>query len=264
MRIHHLNLGSMRELESTHELASAPAVCHALLIETPASGLVLVESGLGADDVARPGELLDPEWVALVEPALVPAETAVEQITALGHDPADVRHIVLTHLDVDHSGGLPDFPHASVHVMEAELKAALEEGPSRRYRPGHWAHGPSWVTYPDAAGSEWYGFEGAHQLDGVQPEILLIPLGGHTRGHAGVAVKRDDGWLLHAGDAYFYHRELSRTDPRSHPLLDIVQLDSQVDAELRIANQARLRELPEAVTVISAHDPWELARHLSS
>jgi hypothetical protein len=35
-----------------------------------------------------------------------------------------------------------------------------------------------------------------------------------------------------------------------------------VDAELRIANQARLRELPEDVTVISAHDPWELARHL--
>nr|WP_240776950.1 hypothetical protein [Nonomuraea basaltis] len=27
-------------------------------------------------------------------------------------------------MDVDHSGGLPDFPDAQVHVMEAELAAA--------------------------------------------------------------------------------------------------------------------------------------------
>ena len=47
MRIHHLNLGSMRELESTREFAPAPAVCHALLIETPGSGLVLVETAFG-------------------------------------------------------------------------------------------------------------------------------------------------------------------------------------------------------------------------
>lgn len=260
MKIHHLNVGSMREIDSLTGLPAARAVCHALLIETPASGLVLVETGLGLDDVTRPAELLDPEWVELVDPALRPAETAVRQLAALGHDPADVRHIVLTHLDVDHSGGLPDFPGARAHVMAAELEAALAEAPSRRYRPGHWAHGPHWVTYGEGPGETWFGMEGVRPLRGL-PDLLLVPLGGHTAGHAGVAVKEGDRWLLHAGDAYFYHGELDH-DPVSHPLMDIVQVGSQVDGELRIANQARLRTLAHThgVSVFSAHDPWELGR----
>ncbi|MGN9840659.1 MBL fold metallo-hydrolase [Nonomuraea sp. H19] len=258
MRIHHLNLGSMREIDSLDGRPTAPAVCHALLIETPAAGLVLVEAGLGMDDVTRPGELLEREWTELVEPVLTPAETAVRQVAALGHDPADVRHIVLTHLDVDHSGGLPDFPDAQVHVMEAELKAALAEAPSRRYRPGHWAHGPRWVTYP-GTGTRWLGVEGVRPLADLTEEILLVPLSGHSEGHAGVAVHDGDRWLLHAGDAYFYHEELAR-EPRPHPLLDVVQLGAEVDPERRMSSRDRLRSLvhDHGVAVFSAHDPWEL------
>jgi glyoxylase-like metal-dependent hydrolase (beta-lactamase superfamily II) len=261
MRIHHLNVGSMREVDALDGLAPARAVCHALLIETPASGLVLVEAGLGLDDVAKPAELLDREWTELVGPVLAPAETAVRQVAALGHDPADVRHILLTHLDVDHSGGLPDFPHAQVHVMEAELEDALAQAPNRRYRPGHWAHGPRWQTYP-GTGTRWLGVDGVRPAAGLPEDILLVPLGGHTRGHAGVAVNDGERWLLHAGDAYFYHGELAR-DPQSHPMFDIVQNDAQVDPERRVSSQETLRSLvhDHEVTVISAHDPWELAEH---
>ena len=252
----------MREIDALDGQAPARAVCHALLIETPSSGLVLVEAGLGLDDVTKPDELLEREWTELVGPVLAPAETAVRQVAALGHDPADVRHIVLTHLDVDHSGGLPDFPHAQVHVMEAELEDALAQAPNRRYRPGHWAHGPRWVTYP-GTGTRWLGVDGVRPLAGLPEDFLLVPLDGHTRGHAGVAVNDGERWLLHAGDAYFYHGELSR-EPRSHPLLDIVQLDAQVDPGRRVSSQERLRSLAHdhAVAVFSAHDPWELAGYM--
>lgn len=64
-------------------------------------------------------------------------------------------------------------------------------------------------------------------------------------------------------DAYFYHREIAADDPHAHPLLDLVQLDAQVDAPLRIANQQRLRDAAtggageERIRVLNAHDPWD-------
>jgi glyoxylase-like metal-dependent hydrolase (beta-lactamase superfamily II) len=50
-------------------------------------------------------------------------EAAVNRIRALGFDPADVKHIVLTHMHFDHVSGLPDFPHAKVHVHKREYDA---------------------------------------------------------------------------------------------------------------------------------------------
>ncbi|MFH8568259.1 MBL fold metallo-hydrolase [Streptomyces sp. NPDC017993] len=289
-KIHHLNCGSMMTIEATYD-GPQPlhAVCHCLLVETERDGLVLIETGLGTDDVRRPQETLDAEWRELAQPALRLSETALRQIERLGYAASDVRHIAVTHLDVDHSGGLPDFPEARVHVMEAELRAAEKEAPSTRYRPAHWAHGPRWQTYAaDGTGEEWGGFSGVRQLVGVRDDLLIVPLGGHSAGHAGVAVRDGERWLLHAGDAYFYHREIAADAPHSHPLMDIIQLDAQVDEQLRIANQERLRGLAargtdktgaasrlpigsretpdgrsapqERITVLNAHDPWDYLR----
>ncbi|MFI7424060.1 MBL fold metallo-hydrolase [Nonomuraea sp. NPDC049684] len=262
MRIHHLNCGSVRTIEATYDGPPAtPAVNHCLLVETPADGLVLVETGLGLGDVRDPAGTLGADWVAMAEPALDEEETAVRQVARLGYRPDDVRHVIVTHLDVDHCGGLPDFPGARVHLLAAELEAALAEAPSFRYRPAHWAHGPDWVTYTPEANDDWFGFASI-KLDGLPEDIRLVPLGGHTAGHTGVAVRDGDRWLLHCGDAYYYHREL-RQDPHPHPLMDVVQTRSEVHHDLRLGTQARLRELVrdhgDQVSVFSAHDPWELA-----
>jgi glyoxylase-like metal-dependent hydrolase (beta-lactamase superfamily II) len=261
MKIHHLNCGSVRQIEAPG-LPAAPAVNHCLLVETGRDGLVLVETGLGLDDVRDPDGTLGADWVSMARPALAEDETAIRQVTRLGFDPADVRHVVVTHLDVDHCGGLPDFPEARVHVLRAELDAALAEAPSFRYRPAHWAHGPDWAAYDVPSGDDWFGFASV-PLTGLPPEIRLVPLGGHTAGHAGVAVHDGARWLLHCGDAYYYHRELGGT-PEPHPVLDVVQTRSEIHHDLRLGTQARLRELVrrhgDEVTVFSAHDPWELAR----
>lgn len=264
MNIHHLNCGSVRQIEATYDgPAPAHAVNHCLLVETDSDGLVLVETGLGLDDVRNPGDTLGSDWVELAQPVLAEEETAIRQVARLGYSPGDVRHIIVTHLDVDHCGGLPDFPDAQVHVLAAELEAATAEAPSFRYRPAHWAHGPKWVPYTPERGEEWFGFTSV-QPEGLPPEIRLVPLGGHTAGHTGVAVREGDRWLLHCGDAYYYHRELDE-DPHPHPLLDLVQTSSEVHHDLRLGTQARLRELVrdhgDEVSVISAHDPWELDRY---
>lgn len=264
MRIHHLNCGSLRVIEPTYAgLAPAHAANHCLLVETDAHGLVLIETGLGLADVADPAATLGADWVTMTEPTLDEQETAIRQIARFGLDPADVRHVLLTHLDVDHCGGLPDFPQARVHVLAAELESALAQAPSYRYRPTHWEHGPNWATYgADAATGDWFGFA-AIQPEGLPPEFQLIPLGGHTAGHTGIAVRDADRWLLHCGDAYYYHRELQDARER-HPLMDLVQCASEVHRDLRLGTQARLRELLRdhgaEVTAFSSHDPWEYAR----
>lgn len=263
MKIHHLNCGSMRQIEATYDgPLPAQAVNHCLLVETPADGLVLVEAGLGLGDVRDPAGTLGADWVAMAGPVLSAEETAVRQVARLGYAPEDVRHVIVTHLDVDHCGGLPDFPGAQVHVLAAELDAATAEAPTFRYRPAHWAHGPRWVTYGEEPSEEWLGFR-SFQAKGLPPEIRLVPLGGHTAGHTGVAVHNGDRWLLHCGDAYYYHRELD-ADPHPHPLLDLVQTSAEVHHDLRLGTQARLRELARThaaeITLISAHDPWEFAR----
>ncbi|MFF9119142.1 MBL fold metallo-hydrolase [Streptomyces massasporeus] len=265
MKIHHLNCGTVRTIEATYDgPPPAPAVNHCLLVETDDDGLVLVETGLGLGNVQDPHGTLGTDWVELTQPVLDEEETAVRQVARLGHAPSDVRHIIVTHLDVDHSGGLPDFPGAQVHVLAAELDAVHAEAPNFRYRSAHWAHGPRWVTYGVEPGEQWFGFT-AVQPKELPPEIQLIPLGGHTAGHTGVAVQNGDRWLLHCGDAYYYHREIENPS-ETHPLLDIVQTRSQVHRDLRLGTQARLRELvrdhSDRVELFSAHDPWELARYV--
>jgi len=269
MKVHHLNCGSMcplgRRLLSGEGgwLSPANMCCHCLLIETR-NGLILVDTGLGTGDVADPGRL-GLGFQLAVRPRLQMSETALHQIRALGFDPRDVRHIVPTHLDLDHVGALSDFPQAQVHVFAKELQAALTRPSLRekgRYIPAQWAHGPLWSPH-GVEGERWMGFEAIRPLAYTDDEVLLVPLVGHTMGHCGVAVRSDSGWLLHCGDAYFFRSEMD-ADPHCPIGLRIFQSALQMDGASRHANQLRLRELKQThgdeVTLFCAHDPVELGQ----
>jgi glyoxylase-like metal-dependent hydrolase (beta-lactamase superfamily II) len=243
-------------------LGKARIICHCLLVEG-ADGLVLIDTGFGLDDM-RNTRQLGLIFDTLFRPQARESETAIEQIRGLGFAPEDVRHILATHLDVDHAGGLPDFPDAQVHVLGAELRAALNPSwrERERYVAAHWAHGPKWVEH-GAEGDDWFGFQSVRVLPGSDPEIVLVPLIGHTRGHTGVAVKRDGSWLLHCGDAFFHRGEL-QTPPSCPPVLKGFQNVNSVENAKRRENQERLRELAlrhgGEVELFCSHDPVMLER----
>jgi glyoxylase-like metal-dependent hydrolase (beta-lactamase superfamily II) len=233
----------------------AELVCHCLLIET-SKELVLVDTGLGSRDVTEPARL-GTRWVRMNRPKLDMRETAVMQIEALGYQPEDVGHIILTHLDLDHAGGLSDFPQASVHVLKSELDSALGSS-HRRYRQAHWSHHPEWIAH--GSGEErWFDFR-ATRLPMLDAEILLIPLAGHTIGHTGVAVRQDARWLLHCGDAYL-HRGTLATPPNTPPALRVFDHLLQSNGKQRLACQQQLRELAlnhsHEVDLFCSHDPME-------
>lgn len=267
MRIHHLNCSTFCPLGGhfidrvTPGLKPAHLVCHCLLVETH-EGLVLIDTGLGMKDVFKPQERINPLLRGLLRPKLDANETAARQIRAIGFSPSDVRHIVVTHLDFEHAGGIDDFPHAEVHVMEAEVNAATNPKgfiSKRRYQPAQLTHAKTWNTYY-AEGEKWFGFEAVRQLKGLPPEILMIPLSGHTEGHAGVAVNTDQGWLLHAGDAYFFRGEINH-DYSCPSGLRAFQKIMEVNRKLRTFNQMKLRDLAHNhhgdVRIFSAHDAIE-------
>ena len=126
MKVHHLNCGTM------NPPATAPVICHVLLVETD-NGLVLIDAGFGSHDCADPAGRIGP-LRHLLRPVFSREETAAHHVEQLGFRRDDVRHMVVTHLDLDHIGGLSDFPHAQVHVTAARRSARSPppRGPRRR------------------------------------------------------------------------------------------------------------------------------------
>ena len=182
---------------------------------------------------------------------------------ALGFRADDVRQIVVTHLDFDHAGGLPDFPKAEVHVFAAEHDAMVN--PSVRERPRYpnryFAHGPRFTRH-ELSGDDWFGFESVRVIGGADAEVALVPVQGHSRGHCAVAVD-SDGWLLHCGDAYFHADEMGDR-PSCPPGLVTFQAFTGLQHGPRIRNKKRLNQLArehgDEIQIFCSHDAVELDR----
>ncbi|HZC18986.1 MAG TPA: MBL fold metallo-hydrolase, partial [Rubrobacteraceae bacterium] len=99
---------------------------HAVLVAT-GDALVLLDAGFG------------PELPEYLEGRyeLDREENLMDSLREAGHDPEDVTHVVLSHLDPDHVGWAinpPSFPNATVYVQEDALEEArgMSEGDGRR------------------------------------------------------------------------------------------------------------------------------------
>jgi glyoxylase-like metal-dependent hydrolase (beta-lactamase superfamily II) len=245
--IHHINCGWLQAPPN-------PRVpCHCLLLRD-GDTLALVDAGIGLADVRQPLERIGRQLIGLAGFQFAEPDTAVRQIERLGFRPADVAHIVLTHGDPDHAGGLADFPGARVHIA-AEERAAIEAG-DWRYRPAQFGHGPRWEEYARSE-RRWFGLEARPVPLGFESEVLLVPLFGHTLGQCGVAIRQGDRWALHVGDAYYLRVELATDE---HPVSRMTAQRS-ADDRLRRASLEHLRRLarehgPE-VEMFGYHDLTE-------
>lgn len=253
MRVHHLSCGSF------NPPTMSGLVCHVLLCESD-EGLVLVDTGLGLEDYRNPGPRMGPV-AKILRPVADESLTAVRQVEARGYTVDDVTHIVLTHMDFDHVGGLSDFPNATVHTTADEHAAAVTDPDfldRRRYRPAQLTHGPAFTIHV-GRGDVWQ-----HDLTGheVVPGVTMIPMPGHSRGHAAVAVDAGErGLLVHAGDAVFDASSYADASPAGRPLGRIVAMrafEKVVGRDRRAIrrNHQTLRRLNDihGITVFPAHD----------
>jgi glyoxylase-like metal-dependent hydrolase (beta-lactamase superfamily II) len=223
LKIHHLNCGTMRPYGlpckngTGGTFTRGEGGIHCLLVETGA-GLVLVDTGWGLRDFLEPGPAVRffMDFCGFMRD---PEETAARQIARMGFIPADVKHIFLTHMHLDHAGGLPDFPDATIHLADSELNACMHPRSFMEwfaYRPEHRAHGPHWQAHT-LSGGRWFAFECAPPIRIGEVEFVMIPFTGHTRGHCAVAVRTDKEWLLHCGDSYGYQPQVDPVQPYTYP-----------------------------------------------
>ena len=175
-----------------------------------------------------------------------PEQEAGPQLRALGVGPRDVRLIVLTHLHIDHDGGLAAFPQARVLVSAGERAAAAGlKGRLNGHLPQRWP--TSFDPEPLVLADEPYGpFARSRRLtaDGA---LVALPTPGHTASHVSVALDDGDRRIVLVGDAAYSQDNL---------LAGRVDGISPVEATAR-ATLARLAALAaERPTVLlPAHDP---------
>jgi N-acyl homoserine lactone hydrolase len=209
-----------------------------------AEGVILIDSGADAGLKRLPR--WHPYFQLAVKFDLEPEQEAGPQLRALGIAPSDVRLIVLTHLHIDHDGGLAAFPGVRVLISAGERAAAAGGiGRINGYMPQRWpSHfDPEPLVFAD----ESYGpFARSRRLT-VDGALVALPTPGHTPDHVSVALDDGERRIVFVGDAAYSQDNL---------LAGRVDGISPVAATAR-ATMARLAALAaERPTVLlPSHDP---------
>lgn len=269
--IHHLNCGSMcpycqKLVNGTGSwLDSGNIPCHCLLLDT-SHGLILIDTGFGTKDVQSPNKRLGRLFTSFAKPKLTMKETAIDQIEKLGYISKDVTHIIPTHLDVDHIGGLDDFPFAKIHIYRPEIQQLIAPSSfieKMRFRNPPFKNRPQWIIH-EATNSTWFNHAVIQPIPEIS-NICLLPLIGHTKGHVGVAVKTENKWLLHCGDAYFHRGQI--TDEPIPYGLKIFERMAAANKKERTKSLELLRKLyknyDKEIEIFCAHDPKEFEYYLN-
>lgn len=211
-----------------------------LLVETARDGLVLVEAGCGD------------KWTDK-ERAMYALErrTAVDALREVGIDPADIAHVVVTHLHFDHAGGLtrmgdgggivPSFPRARVHVQRIEWHDALanKSTMTKTYLRTHLDPIATQVELHDGECAPLEGF-------------VLLPTPGHTWGHQSVLV--DGGSPNGAAARYLFAGDVCPTIHHAHPAASL-GYDMMAYEAMLSKRRVLGRAAAEAWIVAFDHDP---------
>jgi glyoxylase-like metal-dependent hydrolase (beta-lactamase superfamily II) len=216
---------------------------YAFAVEHP-EGVILVDTGANAGLKRLPR--WHPYFQRAVKFDIEPEQEAGAQLRALGVGPSDVRLIVLTHLHIDHDGGLAAFPRARVLVSPGERAAAAGlkgrvNGYLPQRRPSQFDPEP--LVFVD----EPYGpFARSRRLtaDGA---LTALPTPGHTPDHVSVALDDGERRIVFVGDAAYSQDNLlaGRVDGVS-PKAAIAR-----DTMARLAALAAARP----TLLLPAHDP---------
>ncbi|WP_454674151.1 N-acyl homoserine lactonase family protein [Achromobacter pestifer] len=173
-------------------------------------------------------------------------ETALAR---LGLAPADIDHLILTHLHYDHAGNVEAYPQAQVHLQDTEMQYA-----TGRYMCFEaMRHFFSVDDVQSVVRQVYAGRVRFHDGDAtLAPGLELHHVGGHTQGLQVVRVHTARGWVVLASDALHYYRNF--TD--NNPFPAIFHLGDMLEGYTRIRTLA-----DSDAHIVPGHDPAVAQRY---
>ncbi len=164
------------------------------LIDHP-KGLVIVDTGLNVDNL--------PEGMKK-DVHSTPDQRIDRQMVTLGYRPEDVKYVILSHMHVDHVGGMTLFPDATFIVRKEELRMA--------WWPESYEGGYSFTDYKDTRCYKYIQPRDDEEVDVFfDGSLTLIDTRGHSRGHQSLIVNLPKtGRIVLAGDAVQVGENLSK------------------------------------------------------
>lgn len=173
--------------------------CPFYLIDHP-EGTVLFDTGVSYEMQEDPesygtyGAAHLSDFVDAIE--MTEDQKPVNQLEDLGYSPSDIDYVIMSHLHVDHAGGISDFPEAEFIIHKDELQYAWWPDPAQRlfYVEGDFGV----LRSPEYEVTE---VDGRYDLFG-DGSVVTIPTPGHSPGHQSLKIELDNtGTVVLAADA---------------------------------------------------------------
>jgi N-acyl homoserine lactone hydrolase len=245
-----LTLKLLRALLTGEPAMTVP--CPAFLIRHPSAGAILVDTGLHPSIATDGHENFGRLGARFGKPALAPGADVPAQLRERGLDPGEIPIVVMTHLHLDHSSAISEFPHSTFVVSEVEWKAATA-GPSpllNGYRRAHFDYAFDYRTIDfDRGGIDSYAtFGRCFDLFG-DGSIRLAYTPGHSAGHMSVVAHLKERDFVIGGDAVYFSAQLEGTAAPAPRPFDAHNYRRSLQ-ELKLFK----REFPGAI-VTPGHDP---------
>jgi glyoxylase-like metal-dependent hydrolase (beta-lactamase superfamily II) len=177
---------------------------YAFAIEHP-EGVIVVDTGANAGLKSLPR--WHPFFQFAVRFDIEPEQEIGPQLRAVGIGARDVKTVVLTHMHIDHDGGLAHFPASRILADGGEI--ARTKGISGRfngYLPSRW---PEWFA-PQALSWQQTPYGPFQRTAPVTQagDVMAVPTPGHTPNHVSVIVRDAEQDIMLAGDASYLERTM--------------------------------------------------------
>lgn len=186
------------------------------LIRHPSAGAILVDTGLHPSIATDPKENFGSLGARFGKPALEPGEDVPSQLRKRGLEPGEIPIVVMTHLHLDHTSAISEFPNSTFVVSETEWRAAahgsnpMMEG----YRRAHFDYAFDYRTVDfDRDNIDSYAsFGRTFDLFG-DGSIHLAFTPGHSPGHMSIVCRLEEHDFVIGGDAMYMLSQLDGSEP---------------------------------------------------